>query len=163
MFLVLRFAAEICLICPAAEITASKLDVTLAGVVRSSANSTTSPSTAAGNATPPAPLLPGANWEMTGPRLEPTSWLSNIRHEEALKLPSPTSPRRRPCSQTSTLSGVTAGMVKLGQVREKNSCRNARRRAAHRCDAAAWQSDYRRARREQPRPGAARGYWSSRS
>ena len=51
MFFVLRFVAEVWRICPAVEMMASKLDVTLAGVVRSSANSTTSPSTAAGNAT----------------------------------------------------------------------------------------------------------------
>ena len=92
----LRFVAEVWRICPAVEMTASKRDVTLAGVVRSSANSTTSPSTAAGNATLPTPLLPGASWEMTGPRFEPTSWLSTMSPEEALKLPSPTSPRRRP-------------------------------------------------------------------
>src|SRR6266849_3658659 len=96
IFFALRFVAEVWRICPAVEMTASKLDVTLAGVVGSSANSTTSPSTAAGNATLPTPLLPSASWEMTGPRLEPTSWLSTMSPDEALKLPSPTSPRRRP-------------------------------------------------------------------
>ena len=62
----------------------SKLAVTLAGVVRSSADSTTSPSTAAGKATLPAPLLPGASCETTGPRLEPMSWPSTISPDEAL-------------------------------------------------------------------------------
>src|SRR5260370_2457755 len=60
IFFALRFVAEVWRICPAVEMTDSKFDVTLAGVVRSSANSTTSPSTAAEKATLQPPLLPSA-------------------------------------------------------------------------------------------------------
>src|ERR1700730_8176489 len=87
MFLPLRFDAEVCLIWPAVEMTASKLDVTLAGVVRSSATSTTSPSPAAGKPTLPTPLLPAASCETTGPRLPPTSWLSTMSPDEAAVKP----------------------------------------------------------------------------